>query len=308
MSIHRPIPVRSEGTFERVLRATGLLFTPRTSPGTHNRGFSLLEVTAGVAAFGILASTVMPPAAEAIRHAGVNRGTAVVAMDLRLASSLASRQRRPVRVTYRSDLDTYTFTDASTGTLLHTRDLSEFKLPSRDLLPVDDQHRTVGHRLERAHRDTRRGLVRPPHTDDESGHGPGGGTMKTTPLKQDGFVLVEAVVALTLLAVVLLPLAGMSYQVASRAVRSTTEMHRTGVMTAKSGRLSVLPFDSLPSAVGCTTVFGSAFPHQSCVSVADLATDVRRVTLVVNPALAMVRSDTVILRRTKPVTANPFSR
>ena len=132
--------------------------------------------------------------------------------------------------------------------------------------------------------------------------------MNTTPLKQDGFVLVEAVVALTLLAVVLLPLAGMSYQVASRAVRSTTEMHRTGVMTAKSGRLSVLPFDSLPSAVGCTTVFGSAFPHQSCVSVADLATDVRRVTLVVNPALAMVRSDTVILRRTKPVTANPFSR
>ena len=135
MSIHRPIPVRSEGTFERVLRATGLLFTPRTSPGTHNRGFSLLEVTAGVAAFGILASTVMPPTAEAIRHAGVNRGTAVVAMDLRLASSLASRQRRPVRVTYRSDLDTYTFTDASTGTLLHTRDLSEFKLPSVTFFP-----------------------------------------------------------------------------------------------------------------------------------------------------------------------------
>ncbi len=52
--------------------------------------------------------------------------------------------------------------------------------------------------------------------------------MKAPRLGRDGFVLVEAIVALTILAVVLLPVAGMSYQVARRSVRSTLEMHRAG--------------------------------------------------------------------------------
>ncbi len=132
--------------------------------------------------------------------------------------------------------------------------------------------------------------------------------MKTLQLAREGFVLVEAVVALTLLAVVLLPLAGMSYQVASRSVRSTVEMHRTGAMTSMSGRLTVLPFDSLPSVAGCDTVISSVFPHRSCVSITDLAPKVRRVTVVIQPATPLVAADTIVLRRTKPTTANPFGQ
>ena len=130
--------------------------------------------------------------------------------------------------------------------------------------------------------------------------------MKAPLLGRDGFALVEVVVSLTILAVVLLPLVGLSYQVASRSVRSSVEMHTAGVMTAKVGRLSVLPFDSLPSASGCDSVTVQPFPHRSCVVVTDLATDVRRVALVIEPTLAMVSADTIILRRTKPATFNPF--
>ncbi len=131
--------------------------------------------------------------------------------------------------------------------------------------------------------------------------------MKAPRLGRDGFVLVEAIVALTILAVVLLPVAGMSCQVARRSVRSTLEMHRAGVMTREAGRLTVLPFDSLPSAGGCDSVMAQPFPHRSCVVVTDLATDDRRVTVVVEATLPIVRADTLILRRTRPAVANPFS-
>ena len=130
--------------------------------------------------------------------------------------------------------------------------------------------------------------------------------MKAPRLGRDGFVLVEAVIALTILVVVLLPLAGMSYQVASRSLRSTQEMYRAGVMTRQAGRLAVLPFDSLPSASGCDSVMAKPFPHRSCVVVTDLATDDRRVAVVVEPTLAIARADTLVLRRTRPPAANPF--
>ena len=131
--------------------------------------------------------------------------------------------------------------------------------------------------------------------------------MKAPGRGRDGFVLVEAIVALTILAVVLLPVAGMSYQVASRSVRSTVEMHRAGVMTREAGRLTVLPFDLLPSAGGCDSVMAPPFPHRSCVVVTDLGTDDRRVTVVVEPTLPIVQADTWIVRRTKAPVANPVS-
>lgn len=105
------------------------------APASHRDGFSLLELTVGVAVMGVLASLVVPPAGNALRHLRVNRGTAVVAMDLRMAASLASRQRHPVRVTYLSDIESYTFTDVATGALLHTRDMGEFELPMVTFAP-----------------------------------------------------------------------------------------------------------------------------------------------------------------------------
>ena len=100
------------------------------APAGHRAGFSLPEVIVSVSIVGILAGIAISPAGDALRHAGINRATAVVAMDLRMASSLASRQCSPVRVRYRSDLGTYTFRDVATGALLHTRDLGEFHLPT----------------------------------------------------------------------------------------------------------------------------------------------------------------------------------
>ena len=146
-TLHRPAPhtetFRSAVNFcdtgtppaEIPLPAVSLRHIRKARVG-HRAGFSILEVTATVTVIGILAALVVPPASEALTHAGVNRSAAVVAMDLMMASSLASRQRRPVRVTYSSDTESYAFTDVATGALLHTRDLGEFELPTISFVPL----------------------------------------------------------------------------------------------------------------------------------------------------------------------------
>ena len=112
------------------------LVRPMTkAPASHGRGFSLLDLIVMVVVMAVLASLALPPTGNTLRHLRINRAAAVVAMDLRMASSLASRQRRPVRVTYDSDLKSYTFTDVVTGALLHTRDLREFDIPTVTFAP-----------------------------------------------------------------------------------------------------------------------------------------------------------------------------
>ncbi len=94
-------------------------------------GHTLAELIVVTMVLGIIMSMVITPTGNAIRHARVNRAARVVTMDLKMAFSLAARQHRPVRVTYRADQRAYTFVDARRGTVLHRRELgagSDFKI------------------------------------------------------------------------------------------------------------------------------------------------------------------------------------
>ena len=99
-------------------------------------GHTLAELMVATMVLGIILSIVISRTGTAIQHARVNRAARVVTMDLRLAFSLAARQRRPVRVTYIADQRVYTFIDARNGTVFHTRDLgagSDFELTSMEV-------------------------------------------------------------------------------------------------------------------------------------------------------------------------------
>ena len=99
-------------------------------------GHTLAELIVVTMVLGIILSIVISRTGTAIQHAQVNRAARVVSMDLRLAFSLAARQRRPVRITYNPDQRVYTFIDARNGTVFHTRDLgagSEFELTSMEV-------------------------------------------------------------------------------------------------------------------------------------------------------------------------------
>ena len=99
-------------------------------------GHTLAKLIVVTMVLGIILSIVLSRTSTAIQHARVNRAARVVSMDLRLAFSLAARQRRPVRVNYNPDQRVYTFVDVGNGTVFHTRDLgagSEFELTSMEV-------------------------------------------------------------------------------------------------------------------------------------------------------------------------------
>ena len=128
---------------------------------------------------------------------------------------------------------------------------------------------------------------------------------KSTPRPMaGGFVLVEVIVAVTLLMIVLPALAGLTFQVARRSLRAETQTHRTAVVSELIGRLSVLPLASLVS-VACVENNDPPFPHEWCVTVDDVALNEREVMVVVTSTLGDTRPDTVYLLRTGGVT-NPF--
>jgi len=121
-----------------------------------------------------------------------------------------------------------------------------------------------------------------------------------------GFSLIELLVAVSLLGVVLAPLAALIVQVARRSNEMSGLSHRSAAMIQHANRLSVLPFDSLRSRSGCADVTTPPFPHTWCVRVDSLSATVRRLTLVVTPATARLRPDTLVFARTKP-PVNPFN-
>ena len=121
-----------------------------------------------------------------------------------------------------------------------------------------------------------------------------------------GFILVEVIVAMLLMAIILTSMAGLTFQVARRSLRVASEAHIVGVVSSEAGLFSVLPFDSLPSAAGCDTILDPAFPYIRCTSVRDFGTKIRQVVVVVTPTRALSPPDSIVFRRTKPATPSPF--
>jgi prepilin-type N-terminal cleavage/methylation domain-containing protein len=118
-----------------------------------------------------------------------------------------------------------------------------------------------------------------------------------------GFTLIEIVVSLSLLSLVLMSLAGLSFTAARRATTVSNLTPLYHVATQQVNRVSVLPYDSLALGTTCRTVTGS-FAHTRCVQVDSLQVKVKQITLIITPANTKIKPDTEVFRRTKPPTTN----
>jgi prepilin-type N-terminal cleavage/methylation domain-containing protein len=87
-------------------------------------GFTLIESLIVVIILGIVATMAMPAMERGVMRSKADRAAFTISNDLRNAFSLASRQRKPIRVTISQLNRTITFTDRGTGTLIQTRNLS----------------------------------------------------------------------------------------------------------------------------------------------------------------------------------------
>jgi hypothetical protein len=122
---------------------------------------------------------------------------------------------------------------------------------------------------------------------------------------EEGASLIEVVMALVLLATVLIALAGLMFQVARNTRQSAVAGYRSAAATSAAAWIHGLPWDSLGSAVGCSSQLSGSLSYDRCVTVADVSARYKRVTVVIVPTDPVtLRPDTVVIDRTRPRTAS----
>ncbi|GIW51944.1 MAG: hypothetical protein KatS3mg081_1299 [Gemmatimonadales bacterium] len=122
-----------------------------------------------------------------------------------------------------------------------------------------------------------------------------------------GVTLVEVIVALGILSVVLIALAGLMFDVSLGTRRSAALSYRSAAAQMAQAWIAALPWDSLSSAVGCTSDSTGQLVYSRCVTVQDLSSDQKRVTIVITPTGALTAPpDTIVVDRAKPLPLSPF--
>ena len=89
------------------------------------RGFTLPEVLIAIVLFVLLTGMAFPPAVKRVRHARINQAAGIVAADLENAVSYASRQRKPVRITWSPGTTSFTVADRNTGIVIRRREIGQ---------------------------------------------------------------------------------------------------------------------------------------------------------------------------------------
>jgi type II secretory pathway component PulJ len=124
--------------------------------------------------------------------------------------------------------------------------------------------------------------------------------------RRKGFILMEVVVAITLLALVLTPLAAMVYKITARSHRIIGSAYRNGVLMEQINLLESLPFDSL--AIGTNTLTSTAKPYLFTrkVTVSQISQvyelKAKKVILIITPTSTLYRPDTTTFVRSSANT------
>jgi hypothetical protein len=129
--------------------------------------------------------------------------------------------------------------------------------------------------------------------------------------KRSGFILMEVIVAMTLLALIMTPLAAMVYKITARGHRSVGATYLNGVAMHQVNYLEAVPYDSLPVGTTTRTVTAKPYPHTETVTVVEYYSRwqlrAKKVTLVVTPTNPLYRPDTTIMTRTSANTRTTFT-
>ena len=119
-----------------------------------------------------------------------------------------------------------------------------------------------------------------------------------------GFVLVEVIVAMVILAIAVSSLAALMYSVSQSGMVATGNAYRNGVLMHEVNRLEGIPYDSIPVGSSTITVSTAPYKHTRLITVAEpVANVVKTVRIVITPANTKLKSDTVSFTRTKSRTS-----
>ena len=129
-------------------------------------------------------------------------------------------------------------------------------------------------------------------------------TTAATAKKRKGFVIVEVIVAMVLLAVAVTSLAALMYSVSQKGMVAAGNAYRNGVLMNEVNRLEGTPYSLI--AVGSTTVSVTTgpYPHNRVITVTEpIVNSVKNIKVIITPTNATLRPDTVSFMRTNPRTS-----
>ena|SRR5215210_4718202 len=119
--------------------------------------------------------------------------------------------------------------------------------------------------------------------------------------QRKGFVLVEVIVAMVLLAVAISSLAGLVWSVSKSGIRTTGDAYKNGVLMHEVNRLIGLPFDSVRA--GSYSVSSLPYKHTRVVTVNNAVANIKTVKIVITPVNASYKKDSISFTRTKARTS-----
>ena len=120
---------------------------------------------------------------------------------------------------------------------------------------------------------------------------------KSLRARRGGFILMEVIVAMTLLALIMTPLAAMVFKITARSHRSIGNTYRNAVVMKEVNLLESLAYDSLAAGTTTTTVSTEPYPYTKTLTIAQYYSRFmlkgKTVQLVITPANPLYRPDTV---------------
>jgi Prokaryotic N-terminal methylation motif len=129
--------------------------------------------------------------------------------------------------------------------------------------------------------------------------------------RRKGFILMEVIVAMTLLALILTPLAAMVFKITARSHRIIGGGYRNGVLMEQVNLLESLPFDSLTVGTTTTTSTAKPYPYTKTVTVSLISQvyelKAKKVILVIAPANPLYRPDTTTFVRSSAAIMTTFT-
>jgi hypothetical protein len=129
--------------------------------------------------------------------------------------------------------------------------------------------------------------------------------------KRGGFILLEVIVAITLLALILTPLAAMIYKITARSHRIVGSAYRNAVLMQQVNLLESLPYDSLAVGTRTTQVTTKPYPHEEKVIVAQYYVKWqlkgKTVKLIITPTNTLYKPDTTTFIRSTAATLTAFT-
>lgn len=121
-----------------------------------------------------------------------------------------------------------------------------------------------------------------------------------------GFILMEVIVAMTLLALVLTPLAAMVFKITARSHRIIGSAYRNGVLMQQVNLLESLPFDSLAIGTSTLTSTTQPYPYTRSVTVSLISQvyelKAKKVILIITPTNTLYKPDTTTFVRSSANT------